>query len=54
MKKLVAYTILALMVAACNVPKDGETENVPTNKLEVLTNLGDDTAKVAVDSTAKK
>ena len=52
MKKIV-ICIVVVIVASCNVPKDGEQENIPTSKLEVLTNLGDeDTAKVAKDSTA--
>lgn len=52
MKKVAVYFILAVAFVACNVPKDGEQENIPTSKLEVLTNLADDTAKVAADSTA--
>ena len=53
MKKTVAYLFFLVAFASCNVPKDGEQENIPTSKLEVLTNLGDeDTAKVVKDSTA--
>ncbi len=52
MKKIIAYVVIAVAFVACNVPKDGEEEKVPTNKLEVLTELADDTAKVA-DTTAK-
>lgn len=56
MKNLVLVLVLVLVVAviaSCNVPKDGTEENIPTSKLEVLTNLGDeDTVKVLKDSTA--
>jgi hypothetical protein len=53
MKKVIIGMIV-LALASCNVPKEGEEENIPTNKLEVLTGLGDeDTAKVAADSTVK-
>jgi hypothetical protein len=50
MKKVI-IAVIVLAFASCNVPKQGEEENIPTNKLEVLTNLADDTTKV--DSTAK-
>ncbi len=50
MKKLTVYFILVIAFVACNVPKDGEQENIATSKLEVLTNLGEDTAKVVKDT----
>lgn len=53
MKKIIICFVV-IVVASCNVPKDGEQENIPTSKLEVLTNLGDeDTAKAAGDDTTK-
>ena len=52
MKNLVLVIIVAL-IASCNVPKDGEQENIPTSKLAVLTNLGnEDSSTVVKDSTA--
>ena len=52
MKNLVLVIIVAV-IASCNVPKDGEQENIPTSKLEVLTNLGnEDSSTVVKDSTA--
>ena len=52
MKNLVLVIIVAV-IASCNVPKDGEQENIPTNKLEVLTNLGnEDSSTVVKDSIA--
>jgi len=53
MKKLAAYFILAIIVVSCNVPKDGEQENIATSKLEMLTNLGNDTVKVVKDTTVQ-
>ena len=52
-KKLIAYIILSTVFVSCTIPKDGEQENIATSKLEMLTNLGNDTAKVATDTTAK-
>lgn len=52
MKKVI-IGIVVLAFASCNVPKEGEEEKIPTSKLEVLTDLADDTTKVAADSTAK-
>lgn len=51
MKKIAVYFILAITSVACNVPKDGEQENIPTSKLEVLTNLGEDSTNVIKDTT---
>lgn len=51
MKKVAVYFILAVAFVACNVPKDGEQENIPTSKLEVLTNLGEDSTNVIKDTT---
>jgi len=53
MKKVIIFSILVIAFVACNVPKDGEQEDVPTSKLEVLTNLGDDTTGVTDSSTKK-
>ena len=53
MKKLITCSIFLIAFVACNVPKDGDKENIPTSKLEVLTNLGDDTTSVAKDSIKK-
>jgi len=53
MKKVAMLLILAGTFVACNVPKEGEEEKIPTSKLEILTELADDTTKVAADSTAK-
>ena len=53
MKKAAMLFILASAFAACNVPKDGEQENIPTSKLEVLTGLGDEDSTKTADSTAK-
>ncbi|MEI8137520.1 MAG: hypothetical protein WCH21_09385 [Bacteroidota bacterium] len=53
MKKII-ICFFVIVVASCNVPKDVEQENIPTSKLEVLTNLGDeDKAKAAGDDTTK-
>ncbi|MBL7909725.1 MAG: hypothetical protein JNJ41_01565 [Bacteroidia bacterium] len=51
MKKVTLYFIVAVAFVACNVPKDGEQENIPTSKLEVLTNLGEDSTNVVKDTT---
>ncbi len=53
MKKTIIYFSFALALVCCNVPKDGEQENIATSKLEMMTNLGnEDTVKVVKDSTA--
>ncbi len=54
MKKLAAYFILAIIVVSCNIPKDGEQENIATSKLEMLTNLGNDTVKVVKDTASQQ
>lgn len=61
MKNLVACFILLGIFTSCNVPKDGNEENIPTSKLEVLTSLGDEDSIiekqdtiVAVDLTNSK
>ena len=51
MKKVAVYLILAVALVACNVPKDGEEENIPTSKLEVLTDLGEDSTNIIKDTT---
>jgi hypothetical protein len=51
MKKAAMLLILAGTFVACNVPKDGDQENIPTSKLEVLTNLGEDSTNVIKDTT---
>ena len=53
MKILIASIILLVTIFSCTVPKDGEQENIATSKLEMLTNLGNDTAKVEKDTTLK-
>lgn len=40
MKYMIA-SLLVLLFFACNIPKDGEQENIATNKLEALTSLAD-------------
>ncbi|MDO8999586.1 MAG: hypothetical protein Q7W45_07465 [Bacteroidota bacterium] len=54
MKKIIMYCAFVGVITSCNIPKDGEGENVPTSKLEILTSLGDDdtTGVLAEDSTA--
>jgi uncharacterized membrane protein len=51
MKWLLCFVVAGALVS-CNVPKDGNEETIPTNKLEALTNLEkeetkkEDTAKI--------
>jgi hypothetical protein len=53
MKKLILYSIIVLSFISCNIPKDGEQENIATSKLEVLTNLGnEDSNKVVKDTVS--
>ncbi|MEO6304784.1 MAG: hypothetical protein ABIP51_16605 [Bacteroidia bacterium] len=51
MKKVALFVIVVGAFVACNVPKEGEQENIPTSKLEVLTNLGEDSTNVIKDTT---
>ncbi len=53
LRGLCVSVVSLLILQSCNIPKDGEQENIATSKLEMLTNLGNDTAKVVKDTTAK-
>lgn len=46
MKNIGFYFLLIGLLTSCNIPEEGQGENIPTSKLEVLTSLGDeDTVK---------
>ncbi|MBA3682301.1 MAG: hypothetical protein H0W73_14250 [Bacteroidetes bacterium] len=53
MKKVI-IGVVVLAFASCNVPKEGEEENIPTSKLEVLTNLGEDSTNIIKDTVHSK
>lgn len=45
MLKVICCLIVAGAIVSCNVPKDGNEETMPTNKIEALTNLEKEEAK---------
>jgi uncharacterized membrane protein len=49
MKSILLISAFIFIFTSCNIPKDGEQENIPTSKLEALTMLED-----VEDSTKKE